>query len=246
MGGVFTVMVMLADNDAPLIHYLAGRYPDRIGWLFGPSILRKRARKLQPWIGYAVDNDRFTVWKQGVEWDEAWYWKTLEWFSEQEQQPRWVLCPDVIQDKDATLKDWHKYADRLHGMGFDVAIAVQPGFCTEDVPPGADVIFVGGGTVWRWKTLREWTARFPRVHLGMANSERLLWMAHDAGCESCDGTGWFRNEGTMMPQLLRYLDESTHGRKQLMMDDILGQGTTGDGSRDAEYMECLRRAGGVL
>jgi len=62
------------------------------------------------------------------------------------------------------------------------------------------------------------TAAFPRVHVGRINGEKGLWECHEAGAESCDGTGWFRGGNTegnkQLQMLLRYLEESTNGRKQ--------------------------------
>jgi hypothetical protein len=62
-----------------------------------------------------------------------------------------------------------------------------------DVPYNADIVFIGGSTSWKWRTLRTWTGAFPRVHVGRVNSRRLLEMAENCGAESCDGTGWFRD-----------------------------------------------------
>lgn len=81
----------------------------------------------------------------------------------------------------------------------------------EDVPTDADVIFVGGSTDWKWKNLYEWTKNFKRVHVGRVNSERLLWIAHEAGAESCDGTGWVRGGEERLEELHRYLQQSTGG-----------------------------------
>lgn len=52
---------------------------------------------------------------------------------------------------------------------------------------------------------------FPRIHVGRVNTERMLWMAHEAGAESCDGTGWFRGDKAQLAGLMRYLDDSTNG-----------------------------------
>lgn len=74
-----------------------------------------------------------------------------------------------------------------------MAFAAQDGMTPADVPSDADVVFVGGSTSWKWANLRMWTDNFPRVHVGRVNSRRLLEQAEQAGAESCDGTGWFRD-----------------------------------------------------
>lgn len=80
-----------------------------------------------------------------------------------------------------------------------------------DVPDDAEVVFVGGTTKWKWRNLRTWTDNFPRVHVGRVNSERLLWMAHESGAQSCDGTGWLRGGDDRLCELRRYLTQSTNG-----------------------------------
>jgi hypothetical protein len=72
-------------------------------------------------------------------------------------------------------------------------MAVQDGMTPADVPKECAVVFVGGTTSWKWRSLPMWASSFSRVHVGRVNSIRLLLMAENAGAESCDGTGWFRD-----------------------------------------------------
>jgi len=86
---------------------------------------------------------------------------------------------------------------------------------------------VGGSTEWKWRTVRGWCADFQHVHVGRVNGERELWQAHEAGAESCDGTGWGRDASRRdkMPALIRYLEQSSAGgRPQMIMPEILGRG----------------------
>jgi len=92
-----------------------------------------------------------------------------------------------------------------------------------DVPENAEVIFVGGSTEWKWKTMPIWCREFERVHAARVNTYRLLWMAHDCGAESCDGTGFTRGDQKQWNGLVEYLEESTHGRKQ---DEMFAAGST--------------------
>jgi hypothetical protein len=48
-------------------------------------------------------------------------------------------------------------------------------------------------------------------------------MAHEAGAESCDGTGWFRGDQDQLAGLERYLGLSTRNdkRPQMVMEAIL-------------------------
>ena len=65
-GGV-GMMVMPSNHSSALIHYLAGKHPNRIGWLIGPTGLAKT--KLRDWMPFACDNDAFSAWANEKEWD---------------------------------------------------------------------------------------------------------------------------------------------------------------------------------
>lgn len=122
--------------------------------------------------------------------------------------------PDVVANRDETIKSWWKHYSKVHAFCPRLAFVVQDGMSTSDVPENADLVFVGGTTEWKWSTLRMWCAEFPRVHVGRVNTERMLWMAHNCGAESCDGTGWFRGDKKQLEGLRRYLEESTFGKSQ--------------------------------
>jgi hypothetical protein len=83
----------------------------------------------------------------------------------------------------------------------------------QDVPSDADVIFVGGSTDWKRRTMSMWCEVFDRVHVGRINTERWLWECDEAGAESCDGTGWFRGRQAQLDGLLSYLSRSRQGQR---------------------------------
>lgn len=187
--------------------WLAGRYPRRIGWLLSPAGWRMPHR----WMPYALDNGAF------VRWDEVAFLQMAQNAYAQIQlgvlkhEPRWVVVPDVVSDREATLARWQEWAPRLREFGWPLAFAVQDGMTQADVPADAEVIFVGGSTDWKWLTAWDWCRNNERVHIGRVNGYRLLWHCHDAGAESCDGTGWFRGDQEQLAGLERYLEESTNG-----------------------------------
>ena len=57
------LMVMPSNNSAAIVHFWAGRYEGRIGWLVGPSAMK--STKLRPWIPFACDNDAFASFTTG-------------------------------------------------------------------------------------------------------------------------------------------------------------------------------------
>lgn len=205
------MIVMPSNNSSMHLGWLAGRYPGRIGWLLSPRGWRRPHR----WMRFAGDNDAFRAHILNVPWDEEAYLKMLASIVLCGMAPLWLLVPDVVADRDATIARWNEWAPRLRQYGWPLAFAVQDGMTQADVPADAEVVFVGGTTEWKWATVWEWCSNNARVHVGRVNSYRLLWNCDDAGAESCDGTGWFRGNQEQLAGLERYLEESTKdGRRQ--------------------------------
>lgn len=203
---------MPSNSSAMQIGYFAGRYPGRIGWLLPVGDWRTPF----PWLPYALDNGAFGAYSSGKPWEATPFVELCLRASEcRDTPPRWVVVPDVVADRDATLRAWDEWAPRLQReFGWPLAFAVQDGMNSADVPSEAAVIFVGGSTAWKWRTLLRWCALGRRVHVGRVNGYRRLWDCHDAGAESCDGTGWMRGDQEQLAGLGRFLEESTAGGRR--------------------------------
>ena len=199
------MIVMPANNSGIQIGHLCGKYPGRLGWLISPGGWRKPPS----WMPYALDNGAFSAWLNKREWDERAFIDLLD-RTRKHIRPLWVAVPDVVADAEATKARWPEWSQRIRKIiNVPLAFVVQDGMTVADVPNDADVLFVGGSTEWKWRNLKMWTAVHPRVHVGRVNSERLLWMAHDAGAESCDGTGWMRGGEERLAGLQNYLQKTT-------------------------------------
>lgn len=186
------MMVMLANHSSPRFHYLAGKHPNRLGWLVGPTARAKT--KLRDWVPYALDNDAFSAWVKKTVWDEAAWRALLEWAKASGKRPRWILIPDEVANKRATLEKWKRYADEVaEKYGWPLAFAAQDGMTPDDVPENADVVFIGGTTEWKWRNLPVFARHFHRVHVGRVNELRRLLTCAEFKVESCDGTGWIRD-----------------------------------------------------
>jgi len=201
------MIVMPSNNTGFECGYIAGKHQGRIGHLM--SVDKLTAPRLD--IPWALDNGVFGAWNGGREWQEEPFYKYLETYAG--WNPLWVVVPDWVGDKKRTLELWDYHSSTVSGFGVPLAIAVQDGMTPTDVPKNADVIFVGGTTSWKWRNLKMWTENFPRVHVGRVNTYRLLWMAHEVGAESCDGTGWFRGDRKQLQGLMDYLSESEQEQK---------------------------------
>ncbi len=179
---------MLANNTGAKVKELARAYPGLVGHLYSPGAQRGPLADFQ----YALDNDRYSAWSKGKEWDREKWLKLLNWAASKDQCPLWCVVPDVVTDRIGTLRDWEIYRSVVAGFGFRLAFAVQDGMSASDVPDDADVVFVGGSTEWKWSTMRGWCRDFPHVHVARVNTYKLLYRCYDAGAKSTDGTGFTR------------------------------------------------------
>ena len=204
--------IYLANHSGAEFHYLNGKY-DRMGWLLGPVSFK--TTKLRPFVKIAFDNDAFGAWQNKEEWDEKAWLEMIEGIRRQKLQPEWILVPDVVGDKDATLRNFFAY--RYHLNGFKTAFAVQDGMVPQDVPASSvDCIFLGGTLKWKWRTLTMWRNAFPDkiLHVGRVNRLGKLLACERVGVDSIDGTGWFRRPPAEWMEDLIYFFEGKHKDQQ--------------------------------
>jgi hypothetical protein len=211
------MMVMPSNNSGIQVGYLAGKFQSRIGWLISPESKWAIPPK---WMPYAIDNGAYGAFLRKEPWKPEPFFYLMR-RAKEVHKPLWIVVPDVVGDAEATIIQWHEFSGQVreYSPNVPLAFAVQDGMTPYHVPTGVDVIFVGGSTEWKWRNLRLWTDNFPRVHVGRVNGERLLWAAHDAGAESCDGTGWMRRGEKRIGELTRYLEETDgeNKRRQLQL-----------------------------
>lgn len=213
------MIVMPSNNSGFVCGMIAGTFPRNVGHLFSTDSWRQNPPEPMaglPTMPWALDNGAFPAWLQKRPWNESAYWERLEFCRMLPTKPLWVIVPDVVADRESTLRNWFRHYPTVRDMGYHCAFAAQDGMTPDDIPPGADCVFIGGTTEWKWANVARFCAAHPNVHVGRVNSERLLWQAYDAGAKSCDGTGWFRGDRKQLAGLVRFLTEITQGRKQQM------------------------------
>jgi hypothetical protein len=179
--------IMPSNNTGFEAGRLFGMFPDRLAHLHNCDSIREPKQGI-PW---ALDNGVFGAFTSGKQWSEEPLYQFLDAYAA--WKPLWVVVPDSVGNREKTLELWNHHAPALKAFGVPLAFAAQDGMIPEDVPSDASIVFVGGSTSWKWRSLPMWTEHFPRVHVGRVNSRRLLEMAERNGAESCDGTGWFRD-----------------------------------------------------
>ena len=198
--------VLITNHSGFRAGYLAGKYEGHLGHLYSPGGMRG------PWdfMPFALDNGKFSAAER--DWDPDAFLGLLYRADTSSMTPLWVVVPDVLGDRDGTLREWDTWAPRLRPFHWPLAMAVQDGMTPEDVPDDAAVVFVGGTTDWKRETLHMWCDAFARVHVGRINTERWLWECFNEGAESCDGTGWFRGDKRQLAGLINYLERRKAGK----------------------------------
>jgi hypothetical protein len=210
---------MVSNNAGGLVHYLAGRYPGKIGWLIGTNCWKEPRR----WLPYAIDNGKFSAWGKDqafggnvdmgkVEWTEELFFNLLDRCVLCRYKPLWVSVPDEVGNPEQTLYLWDLYEKRIRDYGWPLAFVVQDGMSPKDVPKSAEVVFLGGSTEWKWRNAALFGAVFPRIHVGRVNWVDKLEFCDRLGAESCDGTGFFR--GGEDCQQSEQLQEFIAGRRR--------------------------------
>lgn len=187
-------------------HYWAGRHPGSVGVLIGPSYMHRVP--IDKWMPFVLDNDAFTAWRDKKPWDKQAWEAMLKRVKMTRLEPLWAAVPDVVADREATMANWPIYAPTVKKLGWPTAFCVQDGMTPDDVPSDADVVFVGGSDGWKFPNLKMWTNHFPRVHCARVNAPEMIEACERLGCESVDGTGWFRDPSRpdKLPALERFIE----------------------------------------
>lgn len=185
------MMVMVPLNSNRVCWKFAVDHPGQFGFLIGPSYFS--SGRLDKGVPIALDNDAYKAFRNNEPWNEQLYFDMLNHISNAGLKPLWVLVPDVVRDREATLLNWKRYAPRVKEYGFPIGFAAQDGMICSDVPDDAELVFVGGSTSWKWHTASFWCASFP-THIGRVNSLRLVQQAEEFGAVSVDGSGWHRDK----------------------------------------------------
>lgn len=204
-------MIVMPSNSRGIVTgYLCGKFDGRMGHLYSPEGLSGR---LYDWLPFALDNGKYACWAADRAWSEDGYKKMLDAVASMGGSALWALVPDAVGDRDETLRLFDRHAPLVASYGWPIAIAVQDGMTPADIPSDAQVVFVGGTTEWKWgpEGLPVFASAFDRVHVGRVNTNGKLWECHEAGAESCDGTGWFRGDQKQLAGLVSYLERSSAG-----------------------------------
>jgi hypothetical protein len=207
-------VMLLCGQTNRVWHYWAGKYPGTVGVLISPSYSKRVP--IDPWMPFALDNGAFISWQEKKPWDEEGWRQLIRLARMTGLKPAWATVPDVVSDRNATIERWKQYSEEILALNWPAAFCVQDGMKPEDVPGDASIVFVGGTDRWKFPNLEMWTKNFPRVHCARVNSPRMIESCERLGCESIDGTGWFRDPSRK--DKLPFIQSFIEGRRNTNME----------------------------
>ena len=171
-------MKFLIDGQKSRIDFRKLQWPDGIaGQLLTPLTGYKLASSV-----FAIDNGAF---------------KRLESrkFSKlvaryRSRNPLFVAIPDKVGCHKTTLRMYEEY--RILGLGCRRAFVAQDGF--DGYPEDASAIFIGGTNAFKdsieaIELVNAAKKQGMHVHVGRVNGPDRFWRFHDAGADTCDGSG---------------------------------------------------------
>lgn len=188
------MMIMPSNNLSGLCHYLAGRYPGKIGMLNSPLSFKKPPFYM-PW---ALDNGCFTDWQPDK-------FRHVLRRSKLSHAPLWTVVPDVVADAEETLKRWHEWYKKID---FPLAFACQDGHEPQDVPKEAICCFIGGSTDWKLNNAHKFKGTRDLLHIARVSTQNRINWAVEIGADSIDGTGFFRGDKSQLNALIEYFEGS--------------------------------------
>jgi hypothetical protein len=215
----------------------------RLGFIDTPEQGNKRPEG----VIWCADNGKFSRSRaeKGIPWDEEGWWRFLVKHAGDADSCAFATAPDVVNwvrnekgdlvpvgDAAATLIESARWYDKMHELGFKVALVAQDGLDPDDVPwDKIDAIFVGGSDDYKVGTappprvralradgspwgrpgcidvVREARRRGKWVHVGRVNSLCRYRFACLIGADSVDGTYLVKAPDENLPKLMSWLDE---------------------------------------
>lgn len=159
---------------------------------------------------WAADNGLFGNGYPGDDGYLAWLAKPTD---EQRARCLFAVAPDVPYDMPGTLERSRPMLAKIRAAGYRVALALQDGAETIDLPWGEfDVAFIGGTTEWKLSTAAhdlavEARRRGKMVHVGRVNSGKRY--ARFAGlADTVDGTFLAFGPGKNLKRLQQWTSQT--------------------------------------
>ena len=190
--------------------YSMTEHRGHIGILLSPACGNSIERTIASGLPWAVDNGAYS----GFDADA--YRKLVDkCIGHQRNGLRWITCPDVVGNHQATLDLFDQWAMYLLRRHLPVAFVAQDGCTTGEIPwDHISCVFIGGTTAWKLsqdvvKILHMCRIKAFQAHVGRVNSRKRIRWCFDQGVTSVDGTSMSRFSETYLPQFASYVADLT-------------------------------------
>tara|TARA_R100001163_G_C5066044_1_gene204247 strand:- start:33 stop:728 length:696 start_codon:yes stop_codon:yes gene_type:complete len=184
------------------------KYPWR--WLLSPFRPGGWRVEFNRFAGYAIDNGAFVYGKRGQPFDPDPFMRDVDRLGEGAD---WIVIPDVLCDKYATLEKADRWIERLDGL--PLLLVAQDGMTKEELEPFCKKgigIFVGGETEYKLSSI-PWIASLCNTHnvlchVGRVNTALRMDICINNKAHSFDGSGMaiFEDTARLMTQKLMMLE----------------------------------------
>jgi hypothetical protein len=137
---------------------------------------------------WACDNDAFTGF------DANQFRRALDAYADNVDTCRFIVCPDVICDAQATTRQFYAWYFEIKRYGYPIAYVLQNGVTLDMIPwAWVDCLFIGGDDKFKFSQVirdiaNEAKARHIWLHMGRVSSQYRIIYSKSIGCDSYDGT----------------------------------------------------------
>jgi len=149
---------------------------------------------------YIIDNGAFSAYKNNREWDSTEFESMLEWASDRDADPDFVIVPDKVGDAKKTYERSRDWVDRLE---FDTYQPIQDGMDIDEavdfaMNTGSVGVFIGGSVPWKRKNaaniINVAHENGLKAHIGRPGGIKGILAADKWGADSVDTVSFKRNQ----------------------------------------------------
>lgn len=197
-------MLLLVNGATTTVYGMKDK--QQLGVLFSPGCGNSITRAVESGLPWACDNGAFSGFDKPAY--KAMVERCLPYVR---RGLRWIACPDVVGDHDATLDLFDRWGMYLRRRGLPIAFVCQDGCTVGHVPWGdIEAIFIGGTTEWKLSAEAASLIRIARmkamwVHVGRVNTRRRIRWCFDQDVTSVDGTSMSRFAERYLPKFTAYI-----------------------------------------
>lgn len=170
---------------------------NEIGFLFSPhrpELPKPHDKK------YIVDNGAYRAFLNGYTINTDQFYAFLGKIQNCTYRPQFICIPDIVAGGTKSFEFSLMHLAKIP-EGFKKYWVVQdgqyPALIEDTILPLVDGLFVGGSTIWKWRTAENWIdlahEHNKKCHIGRVGTWRNFLRAYNLGADSVDGSTLMRH-----------------------------------------------------